>query len=132
MITVVNECGKFRYNSLPMGMCASGDIFKSKVDKILGDIKGVKKYIVDIFFLRKDSFSKHIEKLRIIFSGLRATGFKVNATKCSFGLKYITYLGYVIPREDIKPDLKKVQGIMDIRQTTTMTEERSLIVMVWY
>ena len=41
MKTINNEFGKFRYNRLPMGMCASVDIFQAKVDKILGDIEGV-------------------------------------------------------------------------------------------
>ena len=50
----------------------------------------------------------------MIFGGLRAAGLKVNDPKYSFGLNEITYLCYVITREDTKPDLKKVQGIMDI------------------
>ena len=45
MTTIVTEIGKFRYNCLPMGMCALGDILQTKVDKILGDIEGVKMYI---------------------------------------------------------------------------------------
>ena len=43
-----------------------------------------------------------------------AAGLKVNAPKCSFGLKDIPYLGYVITREVNKPEPYKVQGIMDI------------------
>ena len=38
MTMIVTEFGKFRYNRLPMGICASGEIFQSKVDKLLGDI----------------------------------------------------------------------------------------------
>ena len=53
MTTIVTEFGKFRYNRLPMGMCASGDIFQAKVDKLLGDIEGVRTYIDDILVLRK-------------------------------------------------------------------------------
>ena len=34
-----------------MGMCASVDIFQANVDKLLGDIEGVKTYINDILFL---------------------------------------------------------------------------------
>ena len=45
MTTIVTEFGKFRYNCLLIGMFASGDIFKEKLDGILGDIKGVKTYI---------------------------------------------------------------------------------------
>ena len=42
MTTIVTEVGKFRYSRLPMGMCASGDIFQVKVDKLLVDTEGVK------------------------------------------------------------------------------------------
>ena len=47
MTTIVTEFGKFRYNRLPMGICALGNIYQSKVDKLLCDIRGVKKYIYD-------------------------------------------------------------------------------------
>ena len=61
MTTIVTEFGKLRYNFLPMGICASGDIFQAKVDKLLVDIEGVKMYIDDILILRKDIFENHIE-----------------------------------------------------------------------
>ena len=38
MTTIVTEFGTFRYNHLPMGMCASGGIFQARVDKLLSDI----------------------------------------------------------------------------------------------
>ena len=113
MTTTVTEFGKFRYNCLPMGMCASGDIFLTQVDKLLGDIEGVKTYIDNILVLSKDCFGNHIEHLRIIFGRLRAEGLKVNAPKCIFGLKEIPNLGYVIIMEGIKSDPNKLQMIMD-------------------
>ena len=42
-----------RYNRIPMGMCASSDIFQAKVDGLPGDIEGVKTYINDIIVLGK-------------------------------------------------------------------------------
>ena len=81
------EFSKFVYNCLPMGMCASGDIFQAKVDELLGDIKDIKTYIGDIIILSKDYFKKHIEQLRIIFGRLCAVGLKVNSPECSFGLR---------------------------------------------
>ena len=132
MTTIVTEFGKFRYNRLPMGMCTSGDILQAKIDELIGDIDGVKTYIDDIIVLIKDIFEKHIYQPIIIFGGLRTAGLKVNAPKYSFGLKEIPYLCYVITREGIKPDPKKVQGIMDLSQPYTTTEARSLIGMVHY
>ena len=38
MMTIVTKFGKLRYNYIPMGVCASGDIFYAKLDNLLGDI----------------------------------------------------------------------------------------------
>ena len=105
-----------------MGMCDSEDIFQAKGDKLLGDIEGVKTYTNDILSLSKDCFKNHIDQLKIIFSRLRAAGFKVKSPKCRFWFKYVPYLGYIITREGIKTEPKKVQGIMDIGRPATTTE----------
>ena len=89
MTMIVIKFWKFIYNCLPMGMWASGDTFQAKVDEIIGDIEGVKTYINDTLVLGKDRFEKHIQQMGIIFGTLSAVGLKVNAPKCSFGLKEI-------------------------------------------
>ena len=122
MTTIVTEFGKFKYNLLPMGMCALEDIFQDKVDKLFGDIKGVKISINCILILSNDSFEKSHRSAENNIRKTNAAGLKVNAPKCSFGLKEIPYLCYVITREVIKPDPKKVQGIMDIRRPATTIE----------
>ena len=104
-----------------MDICTSVDIFQAKVQDLIGDIEGVITYINDILVLSKDCLGKHIEQLIITFGRLRAAGLKVNVHKCSFGSKDIPYLGYVITREGIKPDPKKVQGIMDLGGPATTT-----------
>ena len=60
MTAIFTEFGKFRYNCLSMGMCASGDIFQAKVDDMLCDIKGFKKYIVYLLALNKERLSKRL------------------------------------------------------------------------
>ena len=106
MTTIDTEFGKLKYDRLPMGMYASGDIFQAKVDEPLGDIEGIKMCINDILVLGKDIFKNHIDQMRITFGRLRAAGLKVNTPKCSFGLKDMHYLGYVITRKVIKPNPK--------------------------
>ena len=112
--TIITEFGKFRNNIIPTGICDLGYIFQAKVNELLGDIKGVKTYADDILVLFKESLSKNIEQLMIIFGRLSAAGLKINVPKCSFVLKDITYLGYVITWDGIKTDPKKVQGIVDL------------------
>ena len=113
-------------------MCASGDIFQDNVHELIGDIKGVKTYIDDILISIKDIFEKHIDQQRILFGILHTVGLKVDTSKCSFGLKFILYLGYVITSEGIKPDPKKLQGIVDLGWPATTTEAQALLGMVQY
>ena len=44
----------------------------------------ISNYILD---LSKESFYNHIQQLKVIFGRLQAEVLKVNAPKCSFGLK---------------------------------------------
>ena len=60
MTTIVIKFGKFRFNRLPMVMCASVNIFQSKVDELLGDTEAGKMYINDIIVFSKNCFRKHI------------------------------------------------------------------------
>ena len=53
MKTIVTKFQKLIYNNIPIDMCSLVDTFKSKVDKLLSDIDGVKKYIDDMLILIK-------------------------------------------------------------------------------
>ena len=56
MRTIVTGSLNFKCNILPMRIFTSGDIFKTNIYKILGDINGIKSYIGDIIFLIKSTF----------------------------------------------------------------------------
>ena len=56
LTTIIAAFGKFRYNRVPMGICASGDIFQAKFDKHLSDTNGFKTCIVNVLVLRKGRF----------------------------------------------------------------------------
>lgn len=71
-------------------------------------------------------------QLRICFTCTQMAGLKVNTAKCSFGLKEIPYPGCIVSRDGIKPNPKKIQGIMDLDHPKTMTEVKSLVGMVQY
>ena len=128
---LLNEFGKIRYTCLPMGMVISGDIFQAKVYDLIGDIEGVHMYIDDILCIGKGTIQEHLDQLEESFWRFSKAGLKVNAPKCSFGLKEIPYLGYIISMDGLKHDPKKVQGILDL-QPTTAKEMKSLIGMIQF
>ena len=110
LTTIVTEFGKFRYNVLPIGLYVSSDIFQAKINELFGDIQGAKAYTNYILVLNKGFFEDHIKQLCVILKKLNAL-LNVNANKCSFGVKEITYMGYIITQDGVKPNPKKFKEI---------------------
>ena len=50
-----------------MGMVISGDIFQDKVNKLLGDIEGVKAYIDEILLLKKHLCGSRGKNLEFVY-----------------------------------------------------------------
>ena len=115
-----------------MGMVISGDVFQSKMYDLIGDIEGVKTCINNILCIGKGSFAQHINQLGEIFRRFHKAGLKVNPAKCSFGLKTIPYLGYIILIEGVKPDPKTTQGIMHLTRPQMAKEIKSLDGMIQF
>jgi hypothetical protein len=133
LTTIVTEFGKFRYKRLPMGLSCAPDVFQSKINELLGDLDSVRAYIDDVLILTKDaSFEKHLDQVRVVLSRMQKAGLRINAEKSSFGINEVEYLGYIITKEGVRPDPKKIQGIMDMTRPTTSTEVRRLIGIVQY
>ena len=132
MCTIVTEFGKFEYLRLPMGVKCSPDIFQSKINEMLGDIDAVRAYLDDVLVLAKGNFKDHLTQVQEVLKRLQKAGLKVNADKSSFGVHEFEYLGYIINREGIKPDPKKIEAIMKLERPTINTEVRCLVGMVQF
>ena len=117
MITIVTEL----HDWVPVVVFTYGDIFQSKLNELLSNIKVVDIYIDDILIISKYNCPKHIEQLRVIFARINNAVLKFNAKRCSLGLKVIPYLGYIITWEIIKSDPKnyKVSWILLYQQIQT-------------
>ncbi len=72
----------------------------------------VRAYIDDLLVITRGTLEDHLDKLREVLRRLREAGLKVNAVKSSFCTQKIEYIGYILTREEIKPQPKKVQAIL--------------------
>ena len=57
---------------------------------------------------------------------------KINPLKSFWGLSEVEYLGYIISREGIKPQKKKIDAILKMATPKTTTDVRHLVGMVQY
>ncbi len=67
----------------------------------------VKAYLDDLLCISKLSLEDHLEKLEEVLRQLCNAGLKVNAKKSTFCALEIEYLGYVLTKDNIKPQSKR-------------------------
>ena len=82
--------------------------------------------------ITRGSLEDHLDKLEEVLKRLRDAGLKVNAAKSFFCTHEIEYLGYMLTRGGIKPQIKKVQEILAINPPNNVKELRHFLGMVQY
>ena len=70
--------------------------------------------------------------METVLTRLCDTALKVNVAKSLFCAHEIIYLGYILTREEIKPQSKKVQAILALNLPNTVKESRHFLGMVQY
>jgi hypothetical protein len=86
----------------------------------------------DLLIITREILDKHLQKMDTVLTRLCDVGLKVNAAKSLFSAHEIEYLGYILTRERIKPQPKKVQVILTINPPNNAKELRHFLGMVQY
>jgi hypothetical protein len=132
MFTIIFPWGKYSYLRLPMGFAGSADIFQTEMMDLMEALEHVRAYIDDPLVVTRGTLEDHLHKLREVLRRLRNVGLKVNAVKSSFCTHVIEYLGYILTREGIKPQPKKVQAILVLNLPNNVKELWHFLGMVQY
>ena len=86
----------------------------------------------NLLIITRGIMDKHLQKMETLLTRLRDTGLKVNAAKSSFCAHEIEYFGYILTRDGIKPQPKKVSAILAINLPNNVKESRHFLFMVQY
>ena len=132
LLTITTPFGKYEYLRLPMGVSIAPDIFQDRICQLFEDLETVKAYMDDLLVVSRGTFEEHLQELEIVMERLAKAGLKCKIDKCLFCQPEIEYLGYIITKEGVKPQPKKVQAILDMKRPTTKTEVRHFLGMVQY
>ena len=115
-----------------MGIKVASDVFQEGMGELFADMEEVVVYIDDILVIGTGSYEEHLSIVNEVLRRLKEQGMQVNAEKSSWAQPEVEYLGFLITREGIKPQKKKVQGILDIKEPTSTKQVRSFIGMINY
>jgi hypothetical protein len=89
------------------------------MEGVLHDIPNVLVYI--------DAHEKHLIVLDQVLAQLRKNHLKINLEKCMFGNKEVSYLGFTLMPEGIKPGKNKLKAIKDAKPPTDIKTIRSFM-----
>ncbi|GBG68761.1 hypothetical protein CBR_g3301 [Chara braunii] len=74
----------------------------------------------------------HVEHIEWVLHALKDVGFKVALEKSEFFLSEISFLGYIVTVDGLKPDPRKVAAVQDAPAPVTLTQVRAFLGMASY
>lgn len=126
---ITTPFGLFEFPYMTFGLRNAGQTFQRFVDEMTRGLDFCYCYLDDFLVFSKNE-SEHMDHLRQIFTRMQKYGMIINNSKCVFGVKEITFLGYHISAKGTKPLEAKVQAIKDFPIPKTVKELRRFLGMI--
>lgn len=131
ILTLSTHKGLFRCNRLIYGVASAPAIWQRTIENILQGIPGVAVFLDDIRIAGKD-MEQHLNRLELVLKKLSEHNIRINLDKCAFLKDQITYCGYVMSKEGIGKEPKKIEAVQGMPRQTNVTQLRAFIGLVNY
>ena len=112
LLTFGTMFGRYKFKRMPYGIHSASEVFQLEISKIIFGLEGCANSQDDII-VWGNSKKQHDERLKAVFHHIRQSGLKLNAAKCVFGVNELTFLGYVVSADGVKPVPQKVEAITE-------------------
>ena len=113
--------GQFEWVTSPMGLLGCPASFQRLVEAVVQGLKNILVYIDDLL-VHSSSHPEHLKQLDSLFERLKQHNLKINLKKCLFGSTSVSYLGFQLTPQGIKPGKDKLKAVgaapppTDVRQ----------------
>jgi hypothetical protein len=107
---------------LQQGVKGATDIFQQRMGDLFHDLSTANSFMDDIIVLGYGTFQMHLADVIEVLTRLRSVGMQVNPDKFMRFQTEVTYLGFIITRDGIKPQLEKIQGMLNMVQPKTQKD----------
>jgi len=119
----ITRRGCFRYRVMPFGLTCAPSVFQRLMDLVLCGLtyETCLVYLDDIIVFSRD-FDSHLDRLREVFTRLRAANLKVHIKKCSLFQRRVNFLGHVLTETGIEVQAEKVEAVQNWPTPRNLTE----------
>ena len=112
----VTPIGNYHYKIMSFGLKNAGSTYQRMMTRMFKSLlgKNIEIYIDDMVVKNK-MVSEHLGDLRVIFEILRSYKLRLNASKCSFGVRSGKFLGYMVTHKGIEVNPDQIKAINNLR-----------------
>ena len=118
--------GQFEWTCSPQGCLGAPASFQRLMETVVRGISNVIVYIDDLL-LHSENHNSHLDLLDKVLSRLVQNGIKMNLEKCVFGSKRVSYLGFQLTEEGIKPGIDKLKAVAMAAPPNSVREVRQFL-----
>ena len=109
-----------------MGLATSSSYFLKLMNEVFSGLPQVFVYL-DKIIIMFSSLEDHQRLLNLVFKRLEEHGLVVNTKKCVLAVNQLSFLGHVVPSEEVKPTTTNVQAIVDYEKPHTKKQLRRFL-----
>ena len=120
--------GLYQFTVMPFGLVNAPMTFQRLMEVVLHGLHWSKclVYLDDCIVMGKN-FDDHLKNLQEVLQRFQDAGLKLKPSKCNMFRKEVTYLGYVINTNGVKPDPSNIEKVKSWPQPRTPTQVRSFL-----
>lgn len=126
---IITPFGMFEFTCMTFGLRNSSQTFQRFMHQVLRGIEGCFCFVDDILLCAEDK-EQSKQLLHQVLQRLDKYGVTLNIDKCEFEKESITFLGYEVSAEGIKPSQERTQAIATYPKPKTIIELRRFLGMI--
>jgi hypothetical protein len=115
-----------------MGLSISPDNYQEKMSSLFTDMENIICFIDDIALITNGSFELHLQQLDAVLQCLNDNNLQVNGVKSSFCAHEAEFLGFVLTRQGVHPQVNKVEAVLKILPPSNVKQVHSFVGMINY
>jgi ribonuclease HI len=117
----------YRFEVTPYGTKASAAAFIAALTPILSDFREFCRFYIDDVIIFSRTYEEHIVHVDQVLQAILCSGMTLGLLKCQWFQRQVTYVGFEISVEEIRPKTSKIEEIVDSKPPTTVKGVRALM-----
>ena len=122
----ITPFGRFKFLRAPMGLTSSQDEYCARGDEAIQGIAQVEK-VVDDMLIHSQTAQDNLNTVVQILNRCRQHAITLNPEKFVLLQNAVKYVGYMVDKDGIKADPRKLEAISQFPQPSNITELRSFM-----